>query len=238
MDRNLEEDFVQMTHDDSDTGNWEAFCVREGKRLARRNRDWINWLEESDQEDPTGEVTRNVPKGLRNPPAELHKGNPENPGPSATLSTHPQRTTRLVSVITDPRKPGTTEVVARRSTRIRRLTEKGLYGEEEKRRRTYQRRETAVRTVTKRTKRPRNDEEQSGDAGYEGVYSFCIRIRPGKQERMEMEQIKEGESGRHATGPTRRNRSRGQEKEQGGTEYSQIKQTSHSSSSSAKQFFP
>ena len=173
-----------MIHDGNNETSWETFCAREGRRLARRNRDWASWLEESDEEDVAGEAIRNIPETRRTTPDESRMESQEPPEPSLTLETQPRERTNPKTEATTSNVPAkSVETTARRSIRIQRLTEKGMHARGEKKKRTYQRKEKATRTIVKRTVQP---SAKKNDENFGKTFSFCIQIERDEPEEVEI----------------------------------------------------
>lgn len=177
VDKDLEEEFAKLVQEEADEEEWDAFCVREGQRLASRNQKWLEWIEMSDEEDAVNEeapLKPSKPTELLNTSVDFDDRESRPLEPSLTLKTHPEKSTKRVRAkkIVDP-EPGTREVLARRTQRVRHLTERGRYGEEEKRRR-YQRREKAMRVVTQRPQPAVEEEPESGEEPQ--IFSYCLRV--------------------------------------------------------------
>ena len=119
VDRDLDEEFTRLVQGEADEKEWNTFCAREGKRLAQKNREWVRWLESSeDEERPTKSVSYTgsdnevLPTGF-DEPLEKPPGTPEL---GKTTETHPKKRAKRVKV--EERidsRPSTTEVTARRS---------------------------------------------------------------------------------------------------------------------------
>ena len=191
IDRDMEEEVTRLLQEDVGEEDWKAFTSREQKRMARKDKQWLAWIErESDEDLPTGEKGPRSRKRLRTSSAQ----SPDEPflDPLSTTpelskipATHLRESTNQTKD-TKPPEPrfASTEVTARRSQRFRRLTEKGLYGEEmkEKGRRTYRQEDKISRVVRKRALPPSQDEYPLEDDDSQ-VFTFCLQIARKDTER-------------------------------------------------------
>jgi hypothetical protein len=182
IDRNLEEDFTRMVQDGAGDREWETFCQKEKRRLAQKDQDWIDWMDdESDRNSPEDNLEAESSRWPKSPSEEskvVKKPHDSPPEPSATLRTPPRNSTKpkLVKKKKTTR-PIVREVSARRLRTIRRTTACTFCGEVPKIvRRTYQRKENHSRTVSKRRlSRPEVNYPEETDDG-PTFLSFCLRV--------------------------------------------------------------
>lgn len=184
VSREMEDAFSKLIQKEADDEEWDDFWTREGIRVAKREKEWLRWVGSEDGEETPDRMTpepaileevSSEPESVAKEDwsgtqerSETIRTNPEDPEPPAK---RPRRTRRVLKTV---------EVVARRSTRERRLTEKGKYFADRVlgKRRTYRRQETASKTITQRT-RPR-DPAEPREEKEDCVRSYCIRWWPKK----------------------------------------------------------
>ena len=189
VDEEMVEEFAQLVQEDVDEEEWKAFCAREKRRRANKDSHWLAWIEEEGSGNAPPQ-TSSVPSqdDLNNPegPDEPESEHQDPPEPSQTLRTPPGKSPEPVKAQGEtPVASSSTETVARRSQRVRWLTEKGLYDERMKmKRRTYQRKETATRTISKKTQDAKDDSEPQIDDEEEQIFCFCLQLGEGDEEDM------------------------------------------------------
>ena len=197
VDRDLEEEFTKLVQDEADDREWKTFCAKEGRRIARKNKEWLQWIE-GDGEEEEGEVVTPEPSEVVELANEINEPNQSRrrpPEPSTTLKTHPEKVTDPVRVKKEPKmQPITTETSVRRSERTKFLTERGRYGEEQKKR-SYQRKEKSSRTITKRARRENGDSSPEPEKQPQRV-SFCIKIVADEEEETETQDARRRKSKR------------------------------------------
>jgi len=172
-----------MVEEDASDGEWRAFCTREKKRRAEKDRKWLAWIDEESSDSPARVLQPESPDNIEiwNNPATLELEHITPPRePSATLETPPENSPEEVreEETRDTRTKGT-ESVVRRSRRSRRKTEKALYGEQvRKQGQTYKKHETASRTTTRQTQPQRGREKSRISCGGTPVVSLCLQVDP------------------------------------------------------------
>ena len=190
VDREVQEEFARMVEEDASDSEWRAFCTREKKRRAERDKNWLAWIEQESSDSPVRVTHAETPDEIEifEDPAALETEVDTPPRePSLTLETPPEKSPESVRE-EESREIRTknTELVVRRSRRSRRRTEKGLYEDRMRPKgRTYQRHETASRTMTRRTQPQRDRETPKPGSSKPPVFSLCLQIDPGVLEAAE-----------------------------------------------------
>ena len=188
VDRDLEEELVRLEQENADEEEWAEFCRGEKKRMVRKDKDWLTWIQrESDDDEPAG-TEDNRPHSshgqdpIMDPSGSVRETWALPPESTHTLETPPQKSPkRATRSIVSRMFPSTTETTARRSRRTKWLTEKGQYGEQMKiKGRTYQRNERATRTVSRRTQLTRNSDANPIEEDAPQIFSFCLQAGPTK----------------------------------------------------------
>ena len=210
VDKDLEEGFSRMIQFNANDNEWERFLGKERRRLAKRDQDWLDWIEkESDDEEKEyeAEADNSSERNYPNKP-DIPLAGPQTPPrePSHTLETHPK------SPIQPAKKrrilkewPMSTEVTARRSRRIRRATTCSTCGGAPMdQSRAYQKRERATRTVARWKKMtegavPSRKEEPQ-------VFSLCLRVKMDEPDELETGERGEATRRRPPSKPQRANR--------------------------------
>jgi hypothetical protein len=193
VDRRVDEEFSRLEQAEADESEWETFCAKEGKRLARRNREWIRWIQDDDYEDDAPLVDdSSQPIKRTDSPSDPDGSEEDVPSPpresSVTLETPPKESMKTVSSKAETSKstPVSQEISVRRSRRVRRLTEKELYAQELKKR-TYQRKEKASRTIKKRTRPVVREDKRSDVEDEPRIRGLCLQVVLSEPEEAEME---------------------------------------------------
>ena len=171
VDQDLEEGFSRLVQTGANEEEWEIFCGKEKRRLAHGDQRWFNWMD-SDNEDYASPQIKDPSQ------AQDHKNISDEGSSSAVLHNSPREESQTLRtppkfnpkpVKTPVRKVErsvTTEVVGRRSSRLKQETTCSTCGGAPmNQQKTYQRKERASRTVSKRitarstrdTKREDND---------------------------------------------------------------------------------
>ena len=191
VDRDLEEEFVRLEQEEAGEEEWEEFCRREKRRMARKDKDWMTWIQrESDDDEPAGSDEdephfSNGQDPVTDPSGSVCETWALPPESTPTLETPPQKSPKRATRSTIPRTlPTSTETTARRSRRTKWLTEKGQYGEQMKRKgRTYQRDERATRTVSRTTQPARNPDATPIEEEGPQIFSLCLQAGPTRKGR-------------------------------------------------------
>ena len=191
VDRDLEEDFARMDQEEAGEEEWAKFCQREKRRMARKDKDWLTWIQrESDDEAPAG-IDEDEPhfSNEQDPVMDPRESIDETwalPSESTpTLETPPQKSPKRATRSIVPRTLSpNTETTARRSRRVRWLTEKGQYGEQMKRNgQTYQRSERATRTVSQTAQPARKSDTIPIEDEEPQIFSLCLQASPTQKGR-------------------------------------------------------
>ena len=187
VDEETIEEFTQLVQEEVDEEEWEAFCAREKSRRAKKDKHWLAWIEKEGSSTKASPHTsspspddRSDPEGPNEPEAERQ----DPPEPSQTLRTPLRKSPEPAKEEKDPpTASASTEVVARRSQRVRWLTEKGSYGEQMKnQRRTYRRKDMATRTISKKIPPDQSDREPQIDKDDPQIFCFCLQLGDDEEE--------------------------------------------------------
>ena len=180
VDRDLEERMTSLVQREADEQEWDDFCRRERKRLAKRDREWADWVERYRGEEDSHRFEFLGDSELLNTPEKSSIGPWE---PSQTLRTHPEISPNPVKRRrVEEERPASIEVMGKRSQRIRHATTCSNQGEIPKDlSRTYQRREQVSRTVTTST-RTVPVPSPSGEGDDVRVFSMCLFADPGSDD--------------------------------------------------------
>jgi len=185
LSREVEDEFSQLVQQEADDEEWKDFVAREGIRISKRDKEWLRWIEDDDDDEGFDKTKTPEPAVVEEVPSESESVEmdyqPGTQGRSETIGTYPEEPENPAKQPRLARKLlKSTKVVARRSTRERRLTEKGRYFADEilGKRRTYRRQETASKTITRRTRLqdPADSREKDDDC----IRSYCVRWWPRK----------------------------------------------------------
>ena len=189
VDQAVEESFTRLEQMEADEGEWELFCSREGKRLARHNEQWRKWIEDSEEGDVPGVISDHGSLERVEFSRVRESSRPrsiEDPELSQTLESYPPMPTKVVRREEgSSRRPKSTEVSVRRSSRVRRRTERGQYNDDIQGR-TYERREKISRKIVQRKRPALMDDEPTETRGPQNLRVFCLRVRPDEIDEVEM----------------------------------------------------
>jgi len=143
LNESLHEDYIKMVQNGASNDEWKAFCVEEERKLKKNKKRWVQMKNADDMEEdfehyPTIYEDPSQPKSITPSPSSTHE-------PSQTLQTPPSSSNRKRKLESkaDHRSVITT---ARRTKRVRRLTEKAKGDEYQNFIRSYQRSECQWRT--------------------------------------------------------------------------------------------
>ena len=185
VDRNLEEDFASLVQEEANEHDWERFCIKERKRLARRQKVWLDWID-SDNDELTPARTFSQKDEDREDQAPDEREGPEELSPpqepTPVLESPPPKKTNRVSSKEDEEQAVTTEIEARRSQRVRRRTVKGQYADKKGAWREYRREERALKTVSKHKRQKMREDTLDEPFGGPRLRSFCIIVHDDPQQ--------------------------------------------------------
>ena len=194
IDRNLEEDFASLVQEEANENDWERFCIKERRRLAKRQKTWLDWID-SDNDEPMPARTISQKDGGEDQIYDEREG-PEEPSPpreqTPVLESPPQNRPKTVSSKEDKRQAVTTEIEARRSQRVRQRTVKGQYADEKEAWREYRREERASKTVSKHKRQKTREETLDEPFGGPRLRSFCL-VMPDDPKQDEEDRLREEE---------------------------------------------
>lgn len=190
VDYEVEEELTRLIQSGASDREWERFCEKEQRRAARKQQQWSDWEDNSvDMDLPLGNfewVSQSrimSPCGLEEPGAVAQSPPYE---PSCTLETQPENDIHSEIQEEEPHEtPTSTETNMRRTTRVKKRTERGRYWDEMVNKREYQRKDKTERKTSRRTgtasksTRPRK------------VASYCLRILPDNGEESDLEDQRE-----------------------------------------------
>ena len=164
-----------MVQEKANEEEWDRFCLKEKSRLAKRQKAWVTWLD-SDKEEPLSVETRSP-----SPESEYQNQGegeePERPSildeQTQTLKTPPAKRTKEDKKKKEKEERVTTEVLARRSQRVRHRTLKGQYVDNEEAERRYRREERVSRSVTTHKKQRTGEDALDKPFGGPQMRNYC-----------------------------------------------------------------
>jgi len=205
VDQDLEEGFSRLVQSGADKKEWEEFCGKESRRLARAEQRWFDWMDSDNEEyalpEDDGESSQATEEHETMSATGDQRAVPRNSPreESETQKTPPPSVAKAAKALPTKRKRSvSTQVRARRSSRVKTETTCSTCGGAPmNQRRAYQKRERAVRTISKKVvasqKSILSKEEDEGPK----IRSYGLRVVPA-EERKEPAVIK-SELGRNKT---------------------------------------
>ena len=121
IDRDLKEEFARLEQEEAGEEEWEEFCQRERTRMAKKDKDWLAWIQhESDEDQPAGiEDEPHFSNGqdpVTDPGGSVRETWTLPPESTHTLETPPQKSPERAMRSTVSRMlSNSTETTARRS---------------------------------------------------------------------------------------------------------------------------
>ena len=205
VDQDFDEGFSRLVQSGADDKEWELFCGKEKRRLARAEQRWIDWMDGENEdyglplegsEEPSLEEEHNTVSeseesqaGPRNSPREESQ-TLQTPPPSVAnpAKARPNKGKKLLS----------TKVVARRSSRVKTETTCSTCGGVPKdQSRAYQKRERAVRTIYRKSIAPEPSPPIKKEEEELKIRSFSVRVLPdsaGEEHGLDVDKLELGDS--------------------------------------------
>ena len=181
VDQDLEEGFSRLVQTGANAEEWEVFCGKEKRRLARGDQRWFDWMDKENDDyaslknsEPGETDDHQTTRDIKEPSAEPRNSPPEG---SHTLGTPPQFTPKPVKTLKEEERSVSTEVVGRRSSRMRQETTCSTCGGAPmNQQKTYHRSDRANRTITKRFTTLASSNAKKEEEGETKVVSYGLRI--------------------------------------------------------------
>ena len=181
----------EYTKTGTEGDGWASFMARESKRRAKRNDQWLKWLESSEGEKSGTKGGESSSISLSDKESEEEEeGNTQNIPVSTrrmtnTLTTASEMTSPFLKPAKTARPPLTSkETTVRRTQRVR--IEKKVW-EPEPTVRKYQNRSRTSKTTTNRRKVAKSSDLENGPK----VRAFCVSIRKGGESDDQEERTRE-----------------------------------------------